>query len=78
VPSCWQQHTLSKASRQMRTMPFAHLIMLVVVLAQAPATMAKGPIKGHNPASLRPAGDSRPPLPGKGKAGKRKAADPDD
>jgi hypothetical protein len=47
-------------------------------MLQAPPTTAKAPAKGHSQASVRPASDSKPPLPGKGKGGKRKAADPDD
>jgi chromosome segregation ATPase len=46
--------------------------------APAPAMMAKAPVKRENTASVRAASDSKPPLPGKAKVGKRKTADPDD
>ncbi len=38
----------------------------------------KAPVKRESTASVRAASDSKPPLPGKAKVGKRKTADPDD
>lgn len=51
---------------------------VAIAQAPAPAVMAKPPVKGHSTASVRAASDSKPPLPGKAKVGKRKTADPDD
>ena len=53
-------------------------ILLHLAQASAPAMMAKAPVKRENTASVRAASDSKPPLPGKAKVGKRKTADPDD